>query len=108
MNFDIKVVHYPDGLDSSRATQFHREIQGLVEAGVKIVLLDFNNVKFINSAGLMALVVALREIRTAGGKLFICSMNEQIRMVLELTGVAQFFETFANLEDFNNTVVLKK
>jgi anti-anti-sigma factor len=70
-------------------------------------LLDFKNVTFISSSGLIALVVAFRLVRSGGEKVFICSMNEQVKMLFELTGVEQVFESFANLEEFNNTVLMK-
>lgn len=107
MSFVIKIVQCPDVLDSIRTTEFHREIEGLVEAGVKFVLIDLKNVTFISSSGLLALVVAFRLVRSASGKLFICSMNEQMKMLFELTGVDQVFESFATLEEFNNTVLMK-
>lgn len=106
MSLVIKIVQCPDVLDSIRAsTQFHREIEGLVEAGIKLFLIDLKNVTFISSSGLLALVVAFRLVRSAGGKLFICSMNEQVKMLFELTGVDQVFESFATLDEFNNTVL---
>lgn len=98
MTFIFKVVHFSDVFDSTMTTQFHQEIESIVEAGVNIVLLDLKNITFINSSGLMVLVV-FRVVRTAGYKLVICSMNEQFRMLFELTGVEQVFETFANLKE---------
>ena len=108
MSCVIQVVQYPDSLDISRNTQFTREIEHLVEAGVNIVLLDLKNVTFITSSGLMVLVLAFKAVQRAGGKLFICSINEQVRILFELTGLDQVFETFANLEEFNKTVFSTK
>ncbi len=108
MNPFVKVVQYPDVWDNNTATQFHQVIEGLIEAGVNIILLDFKNVTFISSSGLMAIVLAFRMTRTAGSKLFICSINEQVRMLFELTGMDRVFETFANLDEFNNTLSVNK
>ena len=66
MSFVVKIVQSPDVLNSTIATQFHREIECFVEDGVKIVLLDLKNVTSISSSGLMALVVAFRVVRAAG------------------------------------------
>ncbi len=106
MSCNIQVVQYPEVLDISRVTQFYREVQHIVEAGVPIVLIDLKNVTLITSYGLMALIQAFRAVESAGGKFFICSMNEQARILFELTGLDQVFETFANLEEFNKTMVL--
>ena len=91
----------------NQTAQFNREIENFVEAGAKIVLLDLKNITFINSSGLMALVAAFKVLHKAGGKLFICSINEEVRMLFELTGIHQVIEFFANIEDFNNTLLIK-
>ena len=106
MSFNIQVVQYPEVLDTNKATQFYREIQNFIEAGVNIILIDLKNVTLVTSYGLMALVKAFRAVESAGGKLFICSMNEQARILFELTGLDQVFNTFVNLEEFTKTVSL--
>lgn len=108
MSIVVKVVQSFDILDSTKVAQFHREIEGCVEAGTKIVLLDLKNIKFINSSGLMALVVVFKVVRAAGGKLFVCSMSQQVRMIFEMTGVDQVFETVENLDEFHNTVLVNR
>lgn len=104
----VKIVQYPDVLDSNMATQFHREIEDVVKAGANIVLLDLKNLTSITSSGLMALVEAFKLIRSAGCNLFICSLNEQVRILFELTGLDRVFETFASLDEFNSRMLLKK
>lgn len=104
MNSTVKVVQ-PDGiLDSVKGTQFREEINQLVESGAKIVLVDFQQVTFMDSSGLGALVLALKTVRAAGGKLFICSINEQVRMLFELTSMDRVFQIFANRDDFTNKI----
>jgi anti-anti-sigma factor len=108
MGLFVKIVQYPDVWDNHTATQFHQAIDGLIESGVNIILLDFKNVTFISSSGLMAIVSAFRMTKAAGSKLFICSINEQVRMLFELTGMDRVFETFASLDEFNNTLFVNK
>lgn len=91
MNSFIKVVQFPDVLDTATSTQFHRDIENVIAAGVNVVLLDLRNVNAISSAVLMALVSAMKTVQNAGGKMFICSINEQIKMLLELTGMERVF-----------------
>lgn len=106
MSSTFKIIDFSEVLNSIMTTQFHQEIEALVKAGVKIVLLDFKNVEFMTSSGLMMLVAALRIVRNAGGKLCLCSINEKVKILFELTGVDQFFETFANPEEFNPALFL--
>ena len=95
MSLVIKAIQYPEKLDNKRIAQFHREIESVVNAGANIILIDFKNVSFISSPDLIPLVSAFREVKVAGCKFFVCSMNAQVRMLFELTGLNQVFETFA-------------
>ncbi len=98
----VKVVQ-PDGiLDGTKASQFRQEISDLVASNVDLVLIDFKNVTFMDSSGLGSLVLALKTVRAAGGKLFVCSVNEQIRMLFELTSMDRVFEIFPTRKDFED------
>jgi anti-anti-sigma factor len=95
MSVFVKIVQSPDSLDSSNVTQFIHEIESLLETGVKILLLDLKNVTFISSSGLMALVYVLKIVKAAGCTLLIASASETVRILLEITGLDNFFETFS-------------
>lgn len=94
MSVVVKVVQFPNTLDSSNVSQFTHEIESLIETGVKIVLLDLKNVTFMSSSGLMALVYILKVVKAAGCTLLISSRSEPVRMLLEITGLDQVFEKF--------------
>ncbi|MBD1898444.1 STAS domain-containing protein [Trichocoleus sp. DQ-A3] len=102
MSILFKIVKSPDIFDSSRAAQFHQEIENLIDAGVKFVLLDLKNVTFISSSGLMALVSMVRLTRSAGCKILLYSKSEQVRILLEMTGLDQVLETFNKSEGFQS------
>ncbi|MBW4678637.1 MAG: STAS domain-containing protein [Microcoleus vaginatus WJT46-NPBG5] len=108
MSLVIKAIHYPEKLDNKRIAQFHREIEAVVNAGANIILIDFKNVSFISSPGLIPLVSAFRKVKVAGCKFFVCSMNAQVRMLFELTGLNQVFETLTtNRDDLHKPVFSK-
>lgn len=107
MSSIVKVIKPSGILDGTKTNQFRQEVSGCVEEGADIILINFKDVTFMDSSGLGALVLALKTVRASGGKLFICSINEQIRMLFELTSMDRVFEIFSNQEAFE-TVVLKK
>ncbi|MEW5861668.1 MAG: STAS domain-containing protein [Cyanobacteriota bacterium] len=102
MSILFKIVKSPDIFDSSKAAQLHQEIENLIDAGVKFVLLDLKNVTFISSSGLMALVSLVRLTRSTDCKLLLYSKSEQVRILLEMTGLDQVLETFNKSEGFQN------
>ena len=105
MNPTIKVIT-PEGiLDGTKAIDFRSQIDRSVKEGAEIILVDFKNVTFMDSSGLGALVLALKTVRGAGLKMFVCSINEQIKMLFELTSMDRVFEVYENREEFEQKVL---
>lgn len=104
MNPEIKVIQPSGILDSINGNQLRREVMDAAESGAKTLLIDCQNVEFMDSSGLGALVMSLKTLREAGGKLFLCSINDQLNMLLELTGMDSVFEVFPNRDDFNQAM----
>lgn len=99
MNLNFKVVQPSGLLDSTSASQFREEINECVANNAEIIIVDFQDVTFMDSSGLGALVMSLKTIKTAGGQIFLCSINDQIRMLFELTNIDRVFEIFPNREE---------
>jgi anti-anti-sigma factor len=59
----------------------------------------------MDSSGLGALVLSLKTVRSAGGKIFICSINDQIKMLFELTDMDRVFEIFNNREELEQKIL---
>jgi anti-anti-sigma factor len=64
-----------------------------------MILINLQEVTFMDSSGLAALVISLKTVRSAGGRFCICSINDQVRLLFELTSMTQVFEIFGSQED---------
>lgn len=88
----IKVIRPEGMLDASKSAVFRQQIQEVIATGCNLVLVDLEKINFMDSSGLGALVLALKLLREKGGKLFLMSPNEQVKMLFDLTNTAHFFE----------------
>ena len=104
MTSTAKILQPSGVLDGVGANQLRREIGDLISGGIQTVLLDLQDVTFIDSSGLGALVAALKMVRSSGGKLFVCSINDQVKMLFELTSMDRVFEIYPNQEEFKKAV----
>ncbi len=104
MSSIVKIVQPSGILDGLNANQLRRDISDLVENGANIVLVDFQDITFMNSAGLGALVSILKKVRSQGAELFICSLNEQVKMIFELTKMELIFKPFASRNEVEQAV----
>ncbi|BAS58860.1 MULTISPECIES: STAS domain-containing protein [Leptolyngbya] len=100
MSLPVKVIQLSGILSHTQAKQFRQEIADLIEAGTVEVLIDFEQVTFMDSAGLGVLVSILKLVNGADGTVSLCSIRQEVKMLLDLADVAQFFEIFPNQEAF--------
>ena len=104
MSSIVRIIEPKGILDGTKATDFRDNIDRSIENGVQIILVDFTDVTFMDSSGLGTLVLSLKTVRNAGIKMFLCSINEQVKMLFELTSMDSVFEIFDNREEFEKIV----
>lgn len=100
MSFVVRVIEPKGILDGTKTTEFDYQLNKIIESGAQIVLVDFKDVTFMDSSGLGALVKALKTVEAANVELFLCSINEQIKMLFELTSVDRYFKIYSDREVF--------
>ncbi len=100
------IVLKPTGVfDGVLARGFRHDITDCLHGGSTLILVDFQSVTFMDSSGLGALVMALKSVRAKGGKLFLCSLNDQVRLLFELTRMDQVFNILPDAAAFENQVL---
>jgi anti-anti-sigma factor len=105
MSSVIKTFQPSGILDGIQGTQLRREITSAVDTGVEIVLLDLQDITFMNSSGLGTLLAALRTVKTTGGNIFICSLNQQVKMMFKMTKMERVFKVFNNQDEFKTAIL---
>lgn len=105
MTEHIKVVQPSGVLDATRSQGFREEVIKSLESKPKMVLVDLKDITFMDSSGLGALVLAFKTLRASETKLVLCSINEQVKILFELTGMDKVFEIFSNQDEFNKAVL---
>ncbi len=105
MTEHIKVVQPSGVLDATRSQDFRKEIIQSLESKPKTVLVDLKDITFMDSSGLGALVLAFKTLRASETKLVLCSINEQVKILFELTGMDKVFEIFSNQDEFNKAML---
>lgn len=92
MNNFVKILKIAGILDGANANNLCYGISCSLEKGVKVILIDLQNVDSINSQGLFGLATALKTVRSSGKKLCLCSLNQQLKMVFEMSRMEQFLK----------------
>ena len=73
-------------IDGSNAAAFDRAVIAALESNDCTVLMDLENLSYINSAGLRTFVKVARRLRRGTGALALCAMRDETRKVFEIAG----------------------
>jgi anti-anti-sigma factor len=96
----VKVIQPHGVLDVTNCSQLRREIVEIANAGFNNVLVDCQNLTFMDSSGLAALVLAAQKVREVNSQLSICSIDRQIKLLFELSSMDDILETFPSPTEF--------
>ncbi|WP_027720171.1 STAS domain-containing protein [Maridesulfovibrio zosterae] len=80
-------------LDASTALDFKTALLRLIEEGNLRLLLNLENIDFVDSSGLGAIISALRQVGVKGD-IKLCEVNEQVEELLKLTRLDRVLAIF--------------
>jgi anti-anti-sigma factor len=89
---DICVVRPKGRLDGTTITVFENTLLNNIGAGNGRLLIDFSELSYINSAGLRTVLLAAKRLKSAGGRMSLCSLNHQIAEVFDISGFSAILD----------------
>ncbi|MEL6381806.1 MAG: STAS domain-containing protein [Cyanobacteria bacterium J06626_18] len=101
----VNIIEPAGIFDVTQADAFYQQVDTALQQGADKLLVDLSEITFVDSSGLGVLVVALKKVRASEKDMYICSVNEQVRMLFELTSMDRVFEILPDRTTFENTVV---
>lgn len=97
----VRTISVRGELDLSTAPELEGPLEAALESGEGSVLIDLSQCEFIDSTGIALIVRAWQRLDSGenGRALVICSHNEQVRRVLEITGLELSIPVHMTRED---------
>lgn len=83
----MHVVEPHGEIDLSNAPDLKATLAAAMDAGARHLIVDFEDLTFIDSAGIGVLLSAQRKVQAGGGNLIVVCNDPSIRRVFEITGV---------------------
>src|SRR5207244_2792840 len=91
-------VAKPEGaLNTVEADSFRAKLSEAATAALGRIVVDASAIPFLDSRGIEALLDVGEALSAGGRSLKLCAANPTVREVLELTGLADQFEFFADV-----------
>ena len=82
----VKVVRIEGKLDAQTSPDAHARLTQLIDQGATKIVVNFEKVAYISSAGLDTLLKAAKQLKRNSGELRICSLNGVVQEVFDISG----------------------
>jgi len=93
------VVSVSGRLDAATTPEFEQRCAQLLADGVAVVVLDFQGLQYISSAGLRAVLSLARELQQRAGRLALCDLRGMVEEVITVTGLQEVLTIYASLDE---------
>jgi anti-sigma B factor antagonist len=95
----VPVMVVKGRVDSDTAPELDNALSKLLNDKMNKIVLNLQGVDYLSSAGLRALVKALKEAQNSGGDLRLASVSEPIEVILRTVGMMQMFKMFSTSDE---------
>jgi anti-sigma B factor antagonist len=96
---DVAVLQISGKLMGGEETrEVHEKVKSLLGDGIKKIVIDVSNVKWLNSSGLGMLISCLTSVTSAKGTLKIAGATEKINSLLMITKLITVFDTYETVD----------
>jgi anti-sigma B factor antagonist len=87
---DINIYRLIGRLDSNTSRMLEEKVFQAISDGSKKIVVDFENLDYISSAGLRLVLKANKALLREDGRVVLCSIQNYIREIFKTTGIDNF------------------
>jgi anti-sigma B factor antagonist len=106
MNLELKTINgltvlfvHEERIDAHNSGELKAYLLHLIEQGQTQIIVQLEEVRFIDSSGLGALLSGHKNAITKSGKLALALVQKQVLSMFELTRLNRVFEIYADLNE---------
>jgi anti-sigma B factor antagonist len=96
--YHSNVVPLKGEIDLHVSPEITRSLDAMMDKKPERIVIDLSLATYIDSAGLAALILAMKRIEGYGGKFFLAGVRETVRSVLESSRLDQIFRIFPDVD----------
>jgi len=97
---DGVLVKVKGDIDSTTATYFSDEIFSILNNDGKVnIVVDLQDLRYVNSTGLGAFLNITKSVRLKGGVFAICNVNDNISDVIDIIGATAALNIYSSVDD---------
>ncbi len=93
-----RVISLGGYLDAHTASELESLMQHTINEGCRRIIVDFEHLDYISSAGLGVFMVFIESVRSEGGDIKLAAMRPKVFTVFDLLGFPVLFEIFDTVD----------
>ena len=86
-------------IDGTNAREFQDDLQAAIEETDRSVILNFEDLTYISSAGIRVILMVAKTLQRREGVIALCSLSEALREIFEISGFDKIIAIHPTLED---------
>lgn len=96
---DINIFKLNGRLDSNTSPDLEKKLMEAMEGGARNVVIDFENLDYISSAGLRIILKTTKDLKRTEGNIVLCAMQDYVKEVFEIAGFDSFLPIVPTVEE---------
>lgn len=100
----ISIIDLEGNLDTNTSPEVEKNVNELIEADKDKIIIDLSNTGFVSSAGLRVFLSTAKQLTSKGGVFKICSPNDVVKEILDMSGFSTILDVRSNLEEAVSTM----
>ena len=95
----VSIMNVKGRVDSETAPELDDALTKLLQNNKNKIVLNLQDVNYMSSAGLRAMVKAYQSANKSGGDVRLAAVSEPIEVILRTVGMLQMFKMFSTSEE---------
>jgi anti-sigma B factor antagonist len=95
---NVAVARITGNVDAITADELLARLEAAIEEGHVRLVGDLSGVSYTSSAGLRAMLAAMKQTRRRGGDFRLAGVNDRVRKVLELSGFTSILRLYPDVD----------
>jgi anti-sigma B factor antagonist len=96
---DINIYRLKGRLDSNTSQMLEEKVFQAISDGSKKIIVDFENLNYISSAGLSLFLKANKALLREDGRIILCFMQKYVREIFKMTGIDSFVPILDTMDE---------
>ena len=96
---NVIILRISGRLDATSSPVLEKQVMALIESGKHLLVMNFENVEYLSSAGMRLLLAATKKLKSQDGKILITNVVENVMEVIKMAGFDHILHLFQTEED---------